>query len=83
MWRFDAGDGAHFNIRTAPQVDAPLAGRIMKPGELFEVSREWAGAGGVLFLQLADGRGWLFESKPGVGTMCRRADATADMPHGH
>jgi len=81
LWRFDAGDGAHINIRKAPQINGPHAGGILQPGETFEVSREWLGADNILFLQLADGRGWLFEAKPGVGKMCTRADNL--IPDGH
>lgn len=72
-WRFDAGDGAHINIRSVPAIDGPQTGCILQPGEVFQVSREWVGREGVLFLELSNGRGWVFDSKPGVGIMCVRA----------
>jgi hypothetical protein len=69
-WRFDAGDGMHIDIRAAPDLDGERTGKWVNTGETFEVSRELRDADGVTFLQLADGRGWLFDSKPGVGVMC-------------
>lgn len=71
-WRFDAGDGVHIDIRASPDLDGERTGKFVNPGETFEVSRELRDADGVTFLQLADGRGWLFDRKPGVGVMCAR-----------
>lgn len=54
------------------EVDGPRSGDLLHPGEVFRVSEEHpdpAGSGAIL-LRLADGRGWLFDRKPGVGTMC-------------
>lgn len=73
LWRFDAGDGLHVDIRTTPDINGPRSGKWINPGEVFEVSRELQESrDGVVYLQLADGRGWIFDRKPGVGFMCRR-----------
>eukprot|EP00429_Kryptoperidinium_foliaceum_P012197 CAMPEP_0176039084 /NCGR_PEP_ID=MMETSP0120_2-20121206/19373_1 /TAXON_ID=160619 /ORGANISM="Kryptoperidinium foliaceum, Strain CCMP 1326" /LENGTH=366 /DNA_ID=CAMNT_0017372479 /DNA_START=57 /DNA_END=1157 /DNA_ORIENTATION=+ len=73
FWMFNAGDGKHIDVRTHPDIGAPRAGGKVAPGERFAVSCELRGSDGVLYLQLADGRGWLFDHKPGYGQMCVRA----------
>lgn len=75
-WRYDAGDGLHADPRAAPAVAASRTGHHVFPGEEFEVVHEFLGEDGVLYLELADGRGWLFEAKPGVGKMCTLAPDT-------
>lgn len=57
-------------IRTAPAFDAPRTQHKLKMGDVVMVSDEKPGNDGVLFLELADGRGWVFDMKPGVGAMC-------------
>lgn len=71
-WRFDAGDGLHMDIRALPDVRAPRTGQAVWPGEVFGVDHEEKGRDGILYLHLADGRGWVFAKKPGVGRMCVR-----------
>jgi len=71
-WRYDAGDGQLLVLRQAPELDAPRTKKGIKPGEVFQVAREQEGADGVIFLKLANGSGWAFDRKPGVGTMCER-----------
>eukprot|EP00449_Zooxanthella_nutricula_P009942 CAMPEP_0198513768 /NCGR_PEP_ID=MMETSP1462-20131121/16266_1 /TAXON_ID=1333877 /ORGANISM="Brandtodinium nutriculum, Strain RCC3387" /LENGTH=478 /DNA_ID=CAMNT_0044243193 /DNA_START=21 /DNA_END=1454 /DNA_ORIENTATION=- len=83
FWRYDAGDGQSLVVRTVPLIDGPKSDVVLQPGEVFCVSQEKAGADGVLFLELADGRGWAFDQKPGVGKMCERhkaAKGNADVP---
>mmetsp|Transcript_124651 Transcript_124651/g.399337 ORF Transcript_124651/g.399337 Transcript_124651/m.399337 type:complete len:444 (-) Transcript_124651:335-1666(-) len=72
VWCYDAGDGLHVDIRAQPDFGAARTGHVLLPGEEFRVEREHRGEDGVLFLKLVDRRGWVFESKPGVGTMCQR-----------
>merc|ERR1712039_314647 len=79
-WRYDAGDGMHLDIRTEPDVDGNRNGSILSPGDMFEVSAELQGANGVTYLRLADGRGWAFDYKPGVGTMCLPCACVAKGP---
>lgn len=72
FWRYDAGDQQNLVVRRTPDIDGQRTNTVMHPGEVFCVSRELLGADGVLFLELADGRGWAFDHKPGVGVMCER-----------
>jgi len=72
LWRYDAGDGHHIDVRAQPKIDGPRVRKRMESGDIFCVSEERQGSDGVLYLQLADGRGWLFDRKPGVGAMCKR-----------
>merc|ERR1719401_174843 len=64
-WRFDAGDGDPLMLRAVPLLDGPRNPTVLEPGEVFAVVQEKPGDDGVLFLQLADGRGWAFDHKPG------------------
>ena len=52
---------------------------VLPCGESFRVSEVVQGDGGVLFLKLADGRGWAFDSKPGVG-ICAEKDPELPGP---
>lgn len=72
MWRYDAGDGRHMDLRKEPRLDGPRIRQRLNSGDVFEVAEERRGPDGVTFLRLADGRGWSFSHKPGVGTMCTR-----------
>jgi len=80
MWRYDAGDGHHIDVRQRPQIDGPRVRKRLEAGDVFCVTEERAGPEGVTYLQLADGRGWLFDRKPGFGSMCQRY--TYDRPDG-
>mmetsp|Transcript_17760 Transcript_17760/g.44975 ORF Transcript_17760/g.44975 Transcript_17760/m.44975 type:complete len:407 (-) Transcript_17760:371-1591(-) len=76
-WRFDAGDGLHMDIRAEPSVGAARTGERLFPGEEFQVSQELQDRDGVFHLRLADGRGWVFDKKPGIGKMCFRTSSSA------
>lgn len=66
-WRYIAPDGQErLAIRSSPGVDAPTTGGSLGSGEVFAVKEESPGANGVLFLRLADGRGWVFDRKSGL-----------------
>jgi len=56
-------------------MNAPKTGNTLSPGDVFEVAEERRGPDGILYLKLSDGRGWVFERKPGVGVLCERAQA--------
>lgn len=77
LWVYDPEIRAPLDIREQPDVDGPRTGLLMHPGETFGVSEVRVGELGVLFLGLLDGRGWVFDRKPGAGTMCRRTPAPA------
>ncbi|CAK0860637.1 unnamed protein product [Prorocentrum cordatum] len=76
-WRYEAADGKGAGIRKAPSIDAERTGDVLASGEVFAVSEEKEGRGGVTFLRLQDGRGWLFDRKPGVGALCTRVPERA------
>lgn len=71
-WRYDAGDQEALVVRQTPEIEGQRTETVLQPGEVFCVSTEQLGADGILYLQLADGRGWAFDHKPGVGVMCSR-----------
>jgi len=72
LWRYDPGDGHHIDVRQGPKFDGARVKKRLEAGDVFCVSEERQGTDAILYLQLADGRGWLFEKKPGVGAMCQR-----------
>lgn len=75
-WIYDPPDGCTMAIRKAPRVDAEEAGYYLEAGDEFQVLQELPGRHAktsVTFLKLADGRGWVFDVKPGVGQMCVRS----------
>lgn len=81
LWQYDAGDGHHIDVRAKPDIDGPRVPKRLDCGDVFCVSCESPGPNGMVYLQLADGRGWLFDQKPGVGIMCRRFPYTeTDSP---
>jgi len=71
-WRYERADGLHVDIRAVPDIFGSRTGISIQAGEAFEVSEERRAADGVLYLRLADGRGWVFDRKPGVGVLCSR-----------
>eukprot|EP00405_Crypthecodinium_cohnii_P048063 CAMPEP_0206568654 /NCGR_PEP_ID=MMETSP0325_2-20121206/25958_1 /ASSEMBLY_ACC=CAM_ASM_000347 /TAXON_ID=2866 /ORGANISM="Crypthecodinium cohnii, Strain Seligo" /LENGTH=227 /DNA_ID=CAMNT_0054072067 /DNA_START=178 /DNA_END=857 /DNA_ORIENTATION=- len=59
------------------------AGFRMAPDEVFEVSEEVKATEEgeeVLFLKLADGRGWVFDKRPRKGMMCIRQEDLHKLP---
>ena len=76
-WEYWPQNNLGVRARSEPRLDAERIGRVFCPGELFRVNRIERGSDGIVFLGLADERGWLFDRKPGVGAMCRRVAADA------
>lgn len=76
-WRYKAANHLPLGLRTGPRLDSPLASRYIQANEAFNVAQVVEGSQGVLFLLLADGSGWAFDRKPGIGEMCVREDAAA------
>eukprot|EP00439_Symbiodinium_sp_Y106_P077530 s425_g16.t1 len=77
---------------TACGVDAAcmfaLTHERLVAGEVFRVSETFEGSDGTLYLKLADGRGWVFDSKEpgarwlgfeaGIGTLCVRCQSDSE-----
>jgi hypothetical protein len=77
-WKYLPCNDAPCAIQTGPRVGSLLSMHEVAPGEVFQVSEErFDDESDVTFLKLADGRGWLFDTKPGVGQVCARVDDTA------
>lgn len=71
-WLYQPEVTALMDVRAEPDVNAPRTPHVLSPGDAFGVSEELKGEDGVLYLKLADGRGWAFDRKPDVGVMCVR-----------
>lgn len=69
-WKYTPPDGKAIGIRKEPKFDAERTGANVEAGESFAVVEEKKAEEGVTFLKLADGKGWLFDRKPGVGVLC-------------
>ena len=73
LWKYDPPVQVWCDIRMTADMDGPrLEDAYVRPGEVFAVIEERPGEEGMLFLRLADGRGWLFDTKPNVGPLCVR-----------
>jgi len=82
-WRYAPPDGLPIAVRIAPDVNAARMDRQLTSGELVDVAEERLGTDGVVYLRLADGQGWLFDQKPGVGVLCVREEVVAPSPVAH
>merc|ERR1719329_1819124 len=65
-------DGA-ITIRSGPSFAYAETDDVLGADAVFTVSEELVGDDGIMFLCLADGRGWIPNQKPGVGVICERA----------
>lgn len=70
LWRYVPDDTTALAIRTAPTVNAKRSDFVLQPKEVFGVSEAFLDGNDVTFLKLADGRGWVFDSDPEIGTLC-------------
>jgi hypothetical protein len=75
FWQYRPVNGLTLSIRKEPKAHADKEGKL-QPGESFDVSKEVAvfspGNLSILFLKLADGRGWVPERSVAAGKMCHR-----------
>jgi len=71
-WVYEPENGKAMLIREEPDTAAERTSDAMYPGDSFVVSEIQAGDDGVLFLRLADERGWVFDENPDGDVMCRR-----------
>lgn len=71
-WRYRPPDWVPLCVRPTASLewDREYTEFYLEPGEVFDVSQHVWGDNGVLFLRLADGRGWVFDRKPYVGILC-------------
>ena len=69
-WVYKPCNGKKMCAREYPSIHAARTSNGLTPGDEFGVSEERRRADGITYLQLADGRGWVFDYKPGEGTMC-------------
>ncbi|CAK9057534.1 unnamed protein product [Durusdinium trenchii] len=77
-WRCEYKHGV--DIRAGPAIAEPRMPHALEPGEEFLVEREEMGTDGILYLKLADGRGWVFDQKPSLGVICAPAREKAALP---
>eukprot|EP00913_Durusdinium_trenchii_P014600 g13699.t1 len=70
LWLYNPPSFRDVAIRATPSIEGPRTSLTMRPGQRFMVSEELVGEDGILYLKLADGTGWMFQSKPGSGTLC-------------
>jgi len=85
-WVYKPINGKMIEVRVFPTCSNgrdDRAGHRVIPDEAFDVEEErLATQDGerILYLKLADGRGWLFDQKPGIGVMCVRQDGSDPLP---
>ncbi|CAK0885846.1 unnamed protein product, partial [Prorocentrum cordatum] len=80
-WRYQPANGIHTYTRKEPTINSERTKIKVMPGEVVSVVEERRGEQGVTFLRIANGTGWMFDSKPGVGTMCVKVeDSPAPLP---
>jgi len=75
QWIYNPDIKMPIDIRATPDLNGPRYPTTLSPGEIFQVAEERASPDGIIFLRLADGRGWVFDRKPGAGNMCARYTA--------
>jgi hypothetical protein len=72
LWRFYGKNGRPIAIREEPDYDAEGTGDYLNQGDKFVVSEIQADEEGVLWLMLADDRGWLFDEDQSGQLLCKR-----------
>jgi len=72
VWCYTPPERRPIGIREVPEHDGPRTKQVLKPGDVFCVSAERRGTGDVIWLKLADGRGWAFDRQPGSAALCTR-----------
>eukprot|EP00401_Gymnodinium_catenatum_P025929 CAMPEP_0117467904 /NCGR_PEP_ID=MMETSP0784-20121206/5900_1 /TAXON_ID=39447 /ORGANISM="" /LENGTH=824 /DNA_ID=CAMNT_0005261895 /DNA_START=16 /DNA_END=2488 /DNA_ORIENTATION=+ len=79
LWVYQPANGMPMDIRSEPRIAGRRTRSKIFPDEKFRVCETLTGEDAVMYLKLADGRGWVFSMKPGVGNMCwRLADEDKD-----
>jgi len=70
-WQYKPFNGLMMGLRKEPDMLSRATEELLKPGEVFKVRKEKRGPSGMVYLELADGRGWAFDKIPD-GFLCRR-----------
>lgn len=78
VWRFQPRQRGALVLRVRPGLDSPRSNQKLYPGDSFVVSEQRKGPSDLVFLKLADGRGWAFNRSPDVGTLCVPRPARKD-----
>lgn len=75
-WVYKPENGKPFIIRDSPSIDRPSDrnATLLPPGQVLRICEEMPGQQGIVFLRLADGRGWVFDRLPDKGTMFVKQD---------
>ncbi|CAK0910864.1 unnamed protein product [Prorocentrum cordatum] len=71
-WVYQPAKKAPITIETHPRKEGEHTAHKILPGTRFEVEEIQAGDDDILFLKLADGRGWVFDKHPEYGELCAR-----------
>lgn len=77
-WRCTPLDDRGAPIYAGPSAAGSATGTAVEPCGDFLVRSEKLGEDGLLYLELADGRGWVCEGRAGMPAMCCRLDLRAD-----
>jgi hypothetical protein len=77
LWQYvpEGGVPIAMALWKKPRLDSEPSESWITKGETFQVSQRARGEDGVVYLQLANGRGWAVEQKPGESAQCVRKDA--------
>jgi hypothetical protein len=74
LWRCEPKGDVYMALWKEPRAGSEQNVVWLPKGELFQVSQRARGDDGVLYLKLADGRGWAIEQTPGEPAVCVRQD---------
>lgn len=81
LWLYCPFNGLACAVRSEPVMDGQRTNFELRPGEVFNVSESVFGEDGILFLKIADGRGWVFDKTLDGGAMC--VPHQDDSSHSH
>ncbi|CAK0912024.1 unnamed protein product [Prorocentrum cordatum] len=79
-WLYTPCDDVEVRARDGPELGAPKTGRVLRPGDVFEVCSARHGPDGDLFLELADGGGWLWRTDSLAPAAAEAPKPTAAAP---
>lgn len=77
-WEYRPEEGGRFDLLLQPRVHGLHTGAVLHVGEVFEVDCVHNGVDLILYLHLADGRGWACDFLPDIGTACVRVGVDKD-----